>query len=110
MKSLVNGNVPTNIYEVCILAKHEQKIIRVPVLQTSTPFHLIHPNTCGPFNTKSHGRDLHFIVFIDNYTHYTTVYILLDKHAECCISVFQSLKARIESGEYSIKQFRYDNG
>jgi len=32
MKSLVDGYILTDICEVCILAKHERKIIRVPVL------------------------------------------------------------------------------
>ena len=54
MKSLVDGYVPTDICKVWILAKHERKIIRVPVLQTTTPFKLVHSDTCGPFNTKSH--------------------------------------------------------
>jgi len=110
MKSLVDGYVPTDICEVCILAKHERKIIRVPVLRTTTPFELVHSDTCGPFNTKSHGGGLHFIVFIDDYTRLTTVYILLDKRAESCISAFQSFKARIESWGYTIKRFRCDNG
>ena len=110
MKSLVDGYVPTDIWEVCILAKHERKIIRVPVLRTTTPFELVHSDTCGPFNTKSHSGGLHFIVFIDDYTRHTTVYILLDKRAESCISAFQSLKARIESWGYTIKRFRCDNG
>jgi len=95
MKSLVDGYVLTDICEVCILAKHEQKIIRVPVLWTTTPFELVHSDTCSPFNTKSHGGGLHFIVFIDDYTRHTTVYILLDKHVESCILAFQSFKARI---------------
>jgi len=110
MKLLVDGYVPTDICEVCILAKHERKIIQVPVLRTTTPFELVHSDTCGPFNTKSHGGGLHFIVFIDDYTHHTTVYILLDKRAESCISAFQSFKARIESWDYTIKRFRCDNG
>ena len=110
MKLLVDGYVPTDICEVCILAKHERKIIQVPVLRTTTPFELVHSDTCGPFNTKSHGGGLHFIVFIDDYTHHTTVYILLYKYTEFCISAFQSFKARIESWGYMIKRFRCDNG
>jgi hypothetical protein len=108
MKSLVDGYVPTDICEVCIHAKHERKIIRVPVLRT-IPFELVHSDTCGPFTTKSHGGGLHFIVFIDDYTRHTTVHILLDKRAESCISAFQSFKARIESWGYTIKRFRCDN-
>jgi len=80
-KSLVVSYVPTDICEVCILAKQERKIIRVPVLRTTTPFELVHSDTCGLFNTKPHGGVLHFIVFIDDYTRHTTVYILLDKRA-----------------------------
>jgi len=110
MKSLVDGYILTDICEVCILAKHEWKIIRVLVLRTTTPFELVYSDTCGPFNNKSHGGDLHFIVFIDDYTHHTTVYILLDKRAESCIAAFQSFKARIESWDYTIKRFRCDNG
>ena len=49
-------------------------------------------------------------MFIDDYTRHTTVYILLDKCAEACISAFQSFKARIESLDYTIKWFRCDNG
>jgi len=110
MKSLVDGYVPTDICEVCILAKHERKIIRVQVLRTTIPFELVHSDTCGPFNTKSHGGGLDFIVFIDDYTRHTAVYILLDKCVESCISAFQSFKARIESWGYTIKRFRCDNG
>jgi hypothetical protein len=109
MKSLVDGYVPTDICEACILAKHERKIIRVPVLRTTTPFELGHSDTYGPFTTKLHGG-LHFIIFIDAYTRHTTACILLDKRAESCISAFQSFKARIESWGYTIKRFRCDNG
>jgi hypothetical protein len=79
MKSLIDGYRPTNIYETCILAKHERKIIRVPVLRTSIPFELVHSDTCGPFTTKSLSGGLHFIVLIHDYTRHTTVYILTDK-------------------------------
>ena len=47
MKLLVKGYVPTDICEVCILAKHKRKIIRVPVLRTTTPFELVHSDTCA---------------------------------------------------------------
>jgi len=75
-----------------------------------TPFELVHSDTSCPFNTKSHSGGLNFIVFIDDYTRHTTVYILLDKHVESCISAFQSFKARIESWGYMIKWFPCDSG
>ena len=110
MKSLIDGYMPTDICETCILAKHERKIIRVPVLRTSIPFELVHSDTCGPFTTKSLSGGLHFIVFIDDYTLHTTVYILTDKRAETCVGAFQCFKAKIENWGYNIKRFRCDNG
>jgi len=72
MKSLVDGYTHDgSICEICIQAKHERKIIRIPVQRTTAPFELVHSDTCGPFATKSVGGASHFIVFIDDYTRYT---------------------------------------
>jgi len=98
MKSLVNGKVASDIGNVCILAKHKRKIIQVPVLWTTTPFKLVHSHTCGPFNTKSHSGGPHFIVFINDYTHHTTVYIHLDKRVESCISAFKVSSQELRVG------------
>jgi len=48
IKPPVDSHVPTDICEVCIVAKHERKIIRVPELQTMTPFEPVHSDTCSP--------------------------------------------------------------
>jgi len=93
-----------------ILAKHERKTIRIPVLRTTTPFELVHSDTCGPFTTKSLSAGLHFIAFIDDYTRHTTVYILTDKRSETFVGAFQCFKAKIENWGYGIKRFRCDNG
>jgi hypothetical protein len=93
MKDLIKGYTHEDeLCEICILAKHERKIIRIPVQRTTTPFELVHSDTCGPFATKSQGGAVHFIVFIDDYTRYTFVYFLLDKKSETYVSAFQLLQ------------------
>jgi len=68
-ESLVDGyTYDDRICETCVLAKHERKIIRIPVQRTTTPFELVHSDTCGPFATKSIGGATHFIVFIDDFS------------------------------------------
>ena len=90
MQSLLQGYTHDNQQcDVCIQAKHKRKIIRIPVKRTSTPFELIHSDLCGPFNQPSKGGNRYFIVFIDDYTRYPTVYLLKDKRSETCTNAFQ---------------------
>jgi len=71
MESLVDGyTYDDRICQTCVLAKHERKIIRILVQRTTTPFELVHSDTCGPFATKSIGGATHFIVFIDDFSRY----------------------------------------
>jgi len=46
-KSLIQGYTHDNsLCDVCILAKHQRKIIRIPVKKTSKPFELVHSDLC----------------------------------------------------------------
>jgi hypothetical protein len=111
MESLVNGyTYDDRICETCVLAKHERKIIRIPVQRTTTPFELVHSDTCGPFATKSIGGATHFIVFIDDFSRYAYVYPLLNKLAGTCTGIFQLFQKKVENWGYTIKRFRCDNG
>jgi hypothetical protein len=67
-KSLIQGNTHNNsLYDVCILAKHQPKIIRIPVKKTSTPFELVHSDLCGQFKHPTKVGALYCIIFIDYY-------------------------------------------
>jgi len=111
LKSLIDGYTHDGkLCEVFVLAKHKRKIIRIPVQRTTTPFELLHFDICGPFTTESFEKVLYFIIFVDDYSHYTHVYILHDKKAETCIQAFQHLQAKLDSWDYDIKRFGYDNG
>jgi hypothetical protein len=111
MESIVDGyTYDDRICETCVLAKHERKIIRIPVQRTTTPFELVHSDTCGPFATKSIGGATHFIVFIDDFSRYAYVYPLLNKLAGTCTGIFQLFQKKVENWGYTIKRFRCDNG
>jgi len=64
---------------VCIQAKHKQKFIQFKVKRTSKPFELVHSHACGPFSTPTFGCNKHFILFADDYTRFTFVWMLSDK-------------------------------
>jgi len=111
MESLVNGyTYDDRICETCILANHKRKIIRIPVQCTTTPFELVHSDTCGPFATKSIGGTTHFIIFIDDFSRFAYVYPLLNKLAGTCTGIFQLFQKKVKNWGYTIKRFRCNNG
>ena len=98
IKSLIDGYThDDSMCTVCIQAKHNQRRIRVPVKRTTKPFELVHSDVCGPFSTLTLGDDRYYILFIDDYTMYTSVWLLRNNKAETCTSAYQSLQARVDS-------------
>jgi len=97
MKSPVKGYTnDDSMCTVCIQAKHKQKFIKVPVKRTTKPFELVHSDVCGPFSTLSLGDNRHHILFIDDYTRYTSVWLLPNTKAKTCNSANQSFQARVD--------------
>jgi transposase InsO family protein len=110
MRTIINGYSHPETCEICILAKHVRKIIRIPFQPMTTPFELIHSDLCGLFTTKSIGGDVYFIIFIDNYTRYAITFILNNKRSETCTLAFQLFQTKVDNIGYTIKRFRCDNG
>jgi hypothetical protein len=98
------------ICDVCLQAKHKQKFIRPKVKRATKPFELVHSDTCGPFSVLTKGGHLHYIIFVDDYTRWTTVYLLPDKKKETCIAAYQHYQAKVDARGYNIQRFRCDNG
>jgi len=96
--------------DLCLLAKQKQKFSRTHVKRTTRPFQLVHSDTSGPFTFLTTGGHLHYTLFIDGYTHWTTVYLLPDKKRETCIAAYQHHEAKIDAKGFNIKRFRCDNG
>ena len=114
MRSLIDGlndlNKATEICDVCLQAKHKQMFIRTKVKRATKPFELVHSDTCGPFSVPTKGGHLHYIIFVNDYTRWTTVYLLPDKKKETCIAAYQHYQAKVDARGYNIKRFRCDNG
>jgi len=91
-------------------AKHKQRFIRVPVKRTTKPFELVHSDVCSPFSTPTLEDNRYYILFIDDYTRYTSVWLLPNMKAKTCTSAYQSFQARVDSMGYEIMRFRCDNG
>lgn len=63
--------------EGCIFGKHHKlPYSKDPVTRATELLALIHTNLCGLMHTKSFGKALYFITFIDDYSRYTYVYFL----------------------------------
>jgi transposase InsO family protein len=111
MRSLIDGlSHDDQRCEVCIKAKQKRKIVRIPVKPTTTPYELVHSDVCGPFTTPSLGGKQYFIVFVDDFSRYTEVFLLADKKAHTCTAAFQQYQAQAKARGFDIKRFRCDNG
>jgi hypothetical protein len=94
----------------CIQAKHKQKIIKVKTKRTTKPFELVHSDVCGPFCTTTSASHRYYILFIDDYSCYTSVWVLRDKKSKTWASAYQSSRALVDSMGYEVTRFRCDIG
>ena len=114
-EKLVNGFVYdikqcTKFCESCVKGKfHKSKFPNAGRRRAQKPLELVHSDVCGKLNSKSLSGAEYFLTFVDDYTHYTWVYVLKKKH-----EVFQKFvewKTMVEKeSEYQLKTLRTDNG
>jgi len=97
IKSIVKGYIDDGcICEVCIQAKLNRKIIRIPVQHTTTPLELVHSDLCRVFAVRSSGGAQCFIVYIDDYSCHEEITVLHDKRTETCTTAFQWFQAKVD--------------
>jgi hypothetical protein len=94
----------------CIQAKHNQKTIKVKTKHTTTRLELVHSNVCAPFPTPTSPGLPHCILFIDNYTRYTSVRVHPDRMSKTFTSAHQPCQAGVNFRVYKVKRFRCNNG
>src|SRR5436853_5256762 len=111
MRSLIDGLIHEDTQcDVCVQAKHKQKSIRTMVKRTTTPYEFVHSDVCGPFATPTHKGYKYFILYIDDYSRYSDIYLLPNTLATTCMAAYNSFQARVEVRGHSIKQFPCDTG
>jgi hypothetical protein len=101
----------------CALGKNVKKPFLSSNNRSKEILDLIHLDVCGPMRVKSLGGSLYYVIFIDDYSRKTWLYIL--KKKDEVFNKFQEFKAEIENltnkkiktlrtynrGEYTSKEF-----
>lgn len=66
--------------EVCLQSKMSRKTFKkVKATTTKKCFDLIHTDLCGPMRTMTHTNRKYILTFIDDYSRYTTIFLLREK-------------------------------
>jgi hypothetical protein len=85
---LPNIHFSKGVYEGCVLGKHPQdKFDKRKSQRASTPLDLIHSDLMGPFPHPLISKARFFLIFVDDFSHFTWIYFLRKKP-----EVFQHLK------------------
>ena len=58
------------------------------VKRITTPYELVHSDVCGPFATPTHKGFKYFILYIDDYSRYSDMYLLPNTLATTCMSAY----------------------
>jgi len=85
-------------------------MIKVKTKCTTKPFELVHSDVCVPFSTLTSAGHCYYILFIHNYTCYTSVWVLPDKKSKTCTSADKSIQVQVDSIGYEGKRYWCDNG
>ena len=65
---------------VCGFIKGKQtKHTKKGATRSTELLEIIHTNICGPFDAPSFGKEKYYITFIDDFSHYTFIYLLHEK-------------------------------
>ena len=75
LKELKVGNLP--ICESCLEGKMTKRSFLAKGFRAKEPLELVHSDVCGPLNVQARGGYEYFDTFIDDYSRYEYVYLLL---------------------------------
>ncbi|KAJ4719135.1 Retrovirus-related Pol polyprotein from transposon TNT 1-94 [Melia azedarach] len=113
-KEMVRGlpyiNDPNQLCEGCLHGKQFRKSFpKESAFRAKKPLELVHADVCGPFKPRSLGNNNYFLLFIDDFSRKTWIYLLKQKSE--VFGAFKKFKAAIEkeSGRH-IKAMRTDRG
>jgi hypothetical protein len=103
------SNLNNSSCEVCKLGKCTKLSFNLSTYKSEKLFDLIHSNVWGPAPIESFNGYKYFIIFIDDFSKITWLYLMKNKSE--VFSHFQDFYYFIEN-QYSakIKVFRSDNG
>jgi hypothetical protein len=99
------------VCDACMEGKQHRQPSHQPATRAVQPLELIHSDLCGPIDPTSFGGAMYFILFIDDGTRYTYIYLLKRKTSNSVLERFQEYKAEVEKQlGRNIKRLRTDGG
>ena len=106
------ANNSGNRYTACLMGKMTRTPFKPSTSRMNAALELIHSDLCGPMQSRSLGGCRYFMLFVDDYTKFTTVYFLKSKNEAA--NQFQHFKAAVENvfsdKDNQIKAIRTDGG
>jgi transposase InsO family protein len=93
----------------CVMGKHKRSPFPTSTRRASAPAELVHSDVWGPVNVASSSGDSYFVVFTDDYTRYSLVYLMRAKSD--VFELFRKFVPWMETQSGGrIKRLRSDNG
>ncbi|GJY18952.1 retrovirus-related pol polyprotein from transposon TNT 1-94 [Tanacetum coccineum] len=114
LKGMVKGldqiDHPNHVCEGCLLGKHARSSLpKEATSRAKEPLQLIHTDLCGPITPTSHGKNLYFLLFTNDYSRKTLVYFLKEKSQ--AFEALKKFKAMVKKKKsLKIKSMRPDRG
>nr|GEW90530.1 retrovirus-related Pol polyprotein from transposon TNT 1-94 [Tanacetum cinerariifolium] len=110
VKGLDHIDHPNQVCEGCLFGKHARSsFLKESTSRAKEPLQLIHTDLCGPISPPSHGKNIYFMLFIDDYSRKTWVYFLKEK--SYAFEAFKTFKAKVKKEKgLKIKSMRSDRG
>ena len=102
-------NLSGSVCKQCQHGKQTRVRFKTKEYSTTKPLEIVHTDICGPMRTKGMKGEKYFLLFVDDYTRMTWLY-LLKKKSEA-FDCFQTFKEFVENEcDKKIKCLRSDNG
>lgn len=83
--------------EVCCKAKQARLPFKIERSRAKRSLQLIHTDLCGPIDLVIWNERKYILTFIDDYTHYTMIYLLRNKYevTDALINYVNKVEGRI---------------
>lgn len=97
------------VCEVCMQAKQTRLPFENSRKLASRPLEIIYTDVCGPIEPNTWDNKKYILTFIDDYTHYTMVYLLTGKYE--VVSFVKQYIMEVEAYlNFKVSKLRCDNG
>ena len=99
------------VCEPCLEGKQHRQPSHKLATRAKEPLELIHSDLCGPIDPTTYGGTNYYLLFTDDYTRMTRIYLLKKKSSACVLEKFKEYKSEVEKqSEKLIKRLRTDGG